>query len=117
MNGILGTYFTINPLLQSPEFYRKPICLESQRTMTTQYRTGSHSLRIQTGRWNNERRDLRLCKCNNDEQTVDHMLFSCPNTENTRRVHNYEHLNITSFFEGDDDAKMADILMSIDTMK
>ena len=71
ISSILGTYYRINPSLISPEFYHKPICSETNRIIITQYRTGSHHLRIQTGRADDENRNARLCKkCNNDVQTV-----------------------------------------------
>ena len=116
-NSILGTYYKVNPQLESPVFYKKPLCMESERIIITQYRTGSHNLRIQTGRLNSESRNLRLCKCETDIQTVDHMLFSCPNTTNARRTHDYEHQDLTSFFNSDNYTKMSDILKTIDAMK
>ena len=60
IDSILGIYYRINPLLKSPEFYHKPVCMESDRIILTQYRTGSHNLRIQTGRLNSEWHELRL---------------------------------------------------------
>ena len=116
-NSILGTYYRINPSLKSPVFYNKPLCFESNRITITKFRTGSHHLRIQTGRMTEENRYSRLCKCNMDIQTVEHMLFSCPNTAYIRELYDYTNLNLTSFFESDDYMKMADILKSIDELK
>ena len=116
-NSILGTYYRINPELKSPELYHNLICTESTRITITQYRTGSHQLRIQTGRMNNEVRDSRLCGCMTDIQTIDHMLFTCPYTENIRQTHNYINLNLTTFFKCDDYERISDILKSIDAMK
>ena len=53
-NSILGTYYRINPSLKSPVFYNKPLCFESNRITITKFRTGSHHLRIQTGRTTEE---------------------------------------------------------------
>ena len=117
INSALGTYYRINPLLKSPELYSKPVCSESKRTVITQFRTGSHYLRIQTGRMREESRDSRLCKCNIELQTVEHLLFKCPNTANIRAIYDYETLNLTSFFESKDYVKMADILKSINELK
>ena len=116
-NSILGTYYRINPELKSPELYHNLICTESTRITITQYRTGSHQLRIQTGRMNNEARDSRLRGCMTDIQTIDHMLFTCPYTENIRQTHNYINLNLTTFFKCDDYERISDILKSIDAMK
>ena len=117
MDNILGTYYRINPELKSPGFYQKPSCIEINRKIITQYRTGSHNLRIHKGRANNEERANRLCSCGIASQTVEHMLFNCPNTENVRRIHTYGHLNLRSFFSILNLDKMSDILKSVDSLK
>ena len=58
-DSILGTYYRINPEIKSPFFYHKPMCMETDRIIITQYRTGSHILRIQTGRSNEEQRNFK----------------------------------------------------------
>ena len=116
-DSILGTYCRLNPELKSPDFYQKPLCIEANRKIITQYRTGSHYLRIHKGRANNEQRNNRLCKCGVANQTIEHMLFSCPNTENVRQLHAYSHLNLESFFNTLSCEKIYDILKSVDAMK
>ena len=58
----LGTYYEINPSLSScvpvPQ-----TTLEFEREMVTRFRTGSHSLAIETGRYSNTPRENRLCSC------------------------------------------------------
>ena len=117
IDSVHGTYYRINPELKSPDFYEKPLCLESDRKIISQYRMGSHELRIQRGRLNAENRNQRFCTCNDGIQSVEHMLFFCSKTENIRRMHNYEHLNLTSFFSNSDYKELSDILKSIDEMK
>ena len=73
-NSRLGTYLTINPTLSKPSYVNK---LEFQRVMVTRYRTGSHNLRIESGRMPHIPREERLCKCNSDIQTVAHVLLHC----------------------------------------
>ena len=70
----LGTYLFINPTLCQPT-YDCP--LEFQRVMMTRYRTGSHNLRIESGRTPYIPREERLCSCNDDIQTVKHVLLDC----------------------------------------
>ena len=70
----LGTYFTINPTLCQPNFDGK---LEFQRVLITKYRTGSHNLRIESGRTPYIAREERLCICNGDIQTINHVLLQC----------------------------------------
>ena len=113
-NSILGTYFKINPLLNSPQMYQSMSCMESERSIITKYRTGSHQLRIQSGRLHHEQQSDRLCKCETEVQTIEHMVFRCPRTENSRRIHNYTHLDLQSFFEGKDYITIAAILKSFE---
>ena len=116
-NSILATYYRINPLLKSPDFYHQLLCMESERLVITRYRTGSHTLRIQTGRWKNELRNERLCECKTDIQTIDHMLFKCPITENIRQIYQYGNLDLTSFFQSNDYVNISVILKSIELVK
>ena len=46
----------------------------------TRYRTGSHNLRIESGRMAKlfEPREDRLCQCTTNIQTLNHCLLSCP---------------------------------------
>ena len=75
-NSKLGTYLLINPDLSKPHYEG---ILEFQRVITTRYRTGSHNLRIETGRRvPNLKREERLCICNSGVQTVQHILLECP---------------------------------------
>lgn len=46
----------------------------------SRFRTGSHCLRVETGRWSNTPREDRLCECCNLALVEDehHFLFDCP---------------------------------------
>ena len=60
----LGTYLRINPNLTKPDYKN---VLEFQRVSITRYRTGSHNLKIETGRRHPRiEREERVCKCNNE---------------------------------------------------
>ena len=93
------------------------MCIETDRIIITQYRTGSHSLRIQTGRANQEERNARLCRCGVNVQSIDHVLFYCRYTENTRHLYNYGNLDLTQFFRNTNYMEMSDILKSIEAAK
>ena len=71
----LGTYLEVNPTLTKPVFSDK---LEFQRVCISRYRTGSHDLKIESGRITGTPRDERLCKCNTAIQTISHVLLHCP---------------------------------------
>ena len=78
-HGKLGTYLQVNPDLKSPIFQN---ILELERITLTRFRTGSHSLAIESGRYARPKipRELRLCQCG-EIQTVLHVLSTCPITK------------------------------------
>ena len=83
-NGVKGTYVSVNPPLESPQYYSKYYLNETDRLLLTKYRTGSHDLNIQKGRYSNVDRDQRLCVCKDDVQNIHHVIFYCKLTEATR---------------------------------
>ena len=76
-----GQYLSVNPDLEHCDFYKNPIMAESDRILLTRYRCGSHKLRIETGRWDKTPQSDRLCKCNKESQTVEHVLYRCTITK------------------------------------
>ena len=74
----LGTYLQVNPRLEAPKHTNN--ILECERIKLTRYRSGSHNLQIETGRWSNPRvdRDERFCSCMTGTQSIRHCLFDCP---------------------------------------
>jgi hypothetical protein len=72
----LGTYFMINPELETPKYDMK---FEFQRVQVTRYRTGSHNLRIEKDRrYPNSKREDRTCTCNMGVQSIKHVCIDCP---------------------------------------
>ena len=73
----LGMYLLVNPQLVAPSLVSNT--LEFERIMITRYRTGSHNLRIETGRMCNPTipREQRVCTCNTGVQSLSHCLFDC----------------------------------------
>lgn len=67
--------------------YLQEVPSRAGRRRLAQLRTGSHWLRIETGRWSHEPRERRTCKrC--DTGVVDslgHMIFGCPALEEQRQ--------------------------------
>ena len=109
----LGTYYQINPECQVPEFTINISCNEYDRKTLSRYRTGCHKLKIQTGRFTNERRDTRLCSCGTEVQTLSHVLFSCPTTLDIRRSHNIQTTSLDAFFNDNDFIKTSSALKAI----
>ena len=96
-DGIQGTYVKINPLLVSPQFYHEYTCREYEREILTKYRTGGHRLRIQTGRFQDDKTNERVCKCKQSIQTLEHVVFECMLTE-CIRDNNFYATNLEEFF-------------------
>ena len=73
----LGTYLEINPKLESPLYADN--LFEIERIHISRFRTGSHNLLIETGRFTNPRmpRESRLCSCGDRIQTIHHVLMEC----------------------------------------
>ena len=78
----LGAYVRINPNLEKPTFVNK---LEFHRVAISRYRCGSHNLMMEKGRVQlSIKREERLCKCNADIQTVQHVILACTLLNNIR---------------------------------
>ncbi len=85
------TYRSLNPDLLIHEMYANSSCInEKHRISTTRLRLGSHRLRVETGRWSRTPVEQRLCSCNEDIQTEEHVLTSCSKTQDLR--HNFPDL-------------------------
>ena len=75
----LGTYYRVNPTLTS-NVQNPQKCMEIERELITRFRTGSHSLAVETGRYSNIIRENRLCACGNGVQAVWHVMAECCET-------------------------------------
>ena len=95
--GVRGVYLTINPALQTHEMYGKYITSENRRLILTKYRTGSHYLNIQKGRYLMVDRNQRTCVCASGIQDLQHVVFECPLTQPLRNAtlnfQNFQNLN------------------------
>ena len=63
---------------------------------TSRLRLGSHSLRVETGRWSRTPRENRLCICGNVQDEI-HVLLHCPLTHHLR--HEFPSLTFQSIDE------------------
>ena len=90
----LGSYLLVNPTLQKYVPYPQNI-MELERELVTRYRTGSHSLAIELGRFSNTPRENRTCCCGNSVQSVWHIFFNCDRTHDLTNIH---HTNLYETF-------------------
>ena len=87
----LGTYLRVNPTLQA--YVPRPQSLmEIERELLTRYRTGSHSLAIELGRFSNTPRENRICACGVNVQTVLHIFTECQLTRSIADHQTYANL-------------------------
>ena len=113
VDSTLGTYKRINPTLVQPLLLRNICCHEIDRKIITRYRTGSHDLKIQSGRLTNTDRNDRKCPCGN-VQTLKHLLFHCSRTLNIRRIHDVTENNLETFFDNTNYVRTATVLKAIE---
>ena len=68
-----------------------------KRVAFTKFRTSSHNLFIEKGRWSRISRENGFCRCKENKiEDEDHVLLHCAITENLRKkinIRNYEKLN------------------------
>ena len=84
----LGSYLSVNPSLTKPSYTN---LLEYQRVKITRYRTGSHNLKIETGRRPPRiDRAERVCRCSNEVQSLKHCLMDCPLLNDARAMFGIE---------------------------
>jgi hypothetical protein len=102
----LGTYYCVNPDFKSNVQNPQRI-MEFERELTTRFRTGSHSLAVEIGRYTNTPREDRLCSCGNAVQTLWHVISECCDTRDVIRE-NYTDLR--EFFE---DANVHGLLLAV----
>ena len=94
----LGTYYRVNPLLLKYVPNPQPI-MEIEREIITRYRTGSHSLAIEIGRYSNVSRENRKCVCGNYVQSVWHIFNECLLT---REIVQQNYVNLQEVFADGD---------------
>ena len=84
---------------------------EFERVVITRYRSGSHNLKIETGRFANPRipREERQCLCNTGLQTLHHCLFNCPLLAEVRAEYEYGSIEEAFMLPG-----VAKLLMDVD---
>ena len=75
-------YKLINPNLQIPSVYNE-IKTKYEMEILSRLRTGSHNLKIETGRQSRIPKEFRLCNCGEVEDEP-HFLLECVNYYNER---------------------------------
>ena len=102
----LGTYYRVNPTFVH-NVMNPQTNMEFERELITRYRTGSHSLAVEIGRYSNITRENRLCSCGNGVQTVWHIMAECCETRDIVRK---RYNNLKEVF---DDANLHSTLFAV----
>ena len=102
----LGTYYRVNPTFVH-NVMNPQTNMEFERELITRYRTGSHLLAVETGRYSNITRENRLCSCGNGVQTVWHIMAECCETRDIVRK---RYNNLKEVF---DDANLHSTLFAV----
>ena len=67
--------------------------------------SGSHRLRVETGRWSRTPREARLCRCDDAGiQDERHIIESCSLLDELRQSFENVDFTLKAFFEGDNAA-------------
>jgi hypothetical protein len=75
------TYLKFNPELTRNVMYDAAEQVpEYARLALTKFRTSSHYLKIETGRWSRTPRENRTCQCKRAVQDEEHIITTCPLT-------------------------------------
>ena len=100
----LITYGSINPSLEVHRIYQpghEPVD-EYLRISFTRFRTSSHRLKIEPGRWARIPRERRLCQCEEGIQTEEHVIMHCRLTNVIKARYGFQHIeSFESFMNGD----------------
>ena len=97
-NSKLGTYYQVNPDLQKPSY--PDDVFELHRIHITRFRSGSHNLLIEAGRFSSPRipREFRICICGNRVQTLQHVLLECAIIAQEKDSFNITFTTVSDFF-------------------
>ena len=105
----LGVYMSVNPDLSSPT--QSHGVLEFERVLLTRYRSGSHNLRIETGRLCCPKipRENRTCLCGLGVQSLRHCLFECILLEEV-----FQGVEYTTLEEAINSPNIVNVLMDVE---
>ena len=108
-NSRSGVYLLVNPQLSPPKHQMN--ILETERITISRYRSGSHNLRIETGRLSNPQvpREERICRCGTGIQSLRHVLSECPILADL-----YEENGFTSIEQALNDVNIVKFLLKME---
>ena len=95
-------YRSINPTFEIHPIYKDKCGVDDYlRIAFTRFRTSSHRLRIETGRWARIAPERRLCQCGNGVQTEKHVLCNCELVHRIRERYGCSTIDFKAFMRED----------------
>lgn len=108
------TYSNMNPSLDVPSPYQQDMKIpEMHRKAFTRKCLSSHRLKIETGRWARVPREQRLCQCEADVQSEEHVLLQCPLTARLRHDLSVPNIDFVSLMNTADTAVVAELCFRV----
>ena len=112
------SYCKLNPELSKHEVYSCSEVTEHHRIAFTRFRTGSHRLRIETGRWSRTPKEARVCRCDGlNIQDEQHIIEGCSLLAGLKQSYADVGFTVENFFNGDCAAIAAFIYNALKTIE
>ena len=110
-----ATYSAINPMFEVHSIYKNcdEVVDDYLRIAFTRFRTSSHRLRVETGRWSRLPRERRLCKCGAGIQTEQHVLIDCELAEPMKEKYGFSVNCFNTFMSTSKSEKQLQMLHEI----
>ena len=84
-------YVKLNPTLATHRLYTDRHTIPDKlRIVFTRFRTSSHRLRVELGRWSRVPAELRTCPCGSGDVQNEEHVFACQRTAEVRRRATFE---------------------------
>ena len=107
-------YKEINPELSIHSVYDSKVYIDERKRVTfSKFRTSSHSLKIETGRWARIKAEDRLCDCGRGVQDESHVVFKCNHTGPIREkygINENVYENLSSMMSNHDPVQLVDFI-------
>ena len=117
LSSMFTTYCEINPELNKHQMYYDSDVIEKHRIAYSRFRTGSHRLKIETGRWSRQPREERLCGCLlGAVQDEKHFLEACEHLSELRAQHHDIDFDLGTFHENNTAASAAFVFKAMEIL-
>ena len=107
-------YKEINPNFNVHGVYNSKVYIdERKRVVFSKFRTSSHSLKIETGRWTRIAAEGRLCDCGKGVQDESHEVFKCQRTiamQEKYRISDVVYQNLCDLLGNQDVVQLVDFI-------